>query len=209
MNSILNQDFDFERDAPSEVALAFDSNPVSRVLLSEGTRLWKWTDHAPDAGKSVSPWWLPMRTDESVGRCRWPVLTDIERVVKARSGGIRQVFRSGVSVLPEWNDMTRMIIIALRVPAFGFAGPAAMQQLRNDDGIPIPVYLAGGFGQLYIPHLSFVDIEIPCIRTELAREGLDPDLWGNPVSYAGPITLSPRTKRLLKMLSLPTGDRSE
>ena len=87
-----------------------------------------------------------------------------------------------------------------------------MQQMNDVDGQPMPVYLAGGFGQLFIPNLSRTLLEKCAARDELLRLGI-----ANVEFYLKPFTteqprfqsLQPQTRRLLKRLGLVTPEEAE
>ena len=206
----LNHEFEFERDANEEVRLAF-SGMVRRLLLPLGIRLWKWTDHEVLPGRRVSPWWLPLEPERVEGFENAINLRELERQITLREGGPRSTLRPALAILPEWNGMQRMLIVNLLIPAFGFAGFAAMQQMNDLENQPMPVFLAGGHPQLFIPNLTSDHIETCDARVELASVGVfDTEFWLSP--FAPEIHqrrhLHPKTRRLLGLFGLLTPEET-
>lgn len=203
MPAILNADFDFRTDASRQERDAFVDGQAGRIHLKNETLLWKWTDYPPDRAPRWSPWWLPLQANvPPFEQAFWP-LQEIERQAKQRGGGPRFVFRGGVAVLPEWNDMLRFAVIRLRADAYAFAGPAASQQMTDDGNQPTQIYLAGGLWQLFVPNLSADTATVCDAAEELTRAGLDAPFWLSPARPADGHVLSPKTKRLLRLLGLP------
>lgn len=186
------------------MAGAFDVDSIVRVRLRAATRLWKWADAAPGDTGPVSPWWLPLNPETlGLGEYFRP-LTSIEPELKRRGAVPRSAYRSGVAVLPEWNALSHFIAIALREIAFGFAGPAAMQQVSDCSGRQMPIYLAGGMWQIYVPGLSAESIEICDPGEELERVGADADFWLSPFHVdSRPAPLGPKARRLMRLFGLP------
>jgi hypothetical protein len=207
----LNEDFDFERDAAVAVKPAF-SGEVRRLLLQPGTRLWKWTDHLdPPAGR-VSPWWVPLQPSGMEGLNEMIDLREVERQVAARGGGARSALRHAPAILPEWNSMGQMLVVALQSAAYAFAGRAAMQQMTDLKLQPMSVFLAGGHGQLFIPNLNGTNLEKCDAREELQRIGIeDVEFYLKQFTTETPAfaSLQPKTRRLLKLLDLLTSEEKK
>jgi hypothetical protein len=203
----LNHDFDFDRDAGPQTKAAF-SGDVRRVLLPVDARLWKWTEHDLPTG-TVSPWWAPLEPEGIDGFEDMANLQEIERQVRIRGGGARSALRHALAILPEWNSMGKMLIVTLTRPAFGFAGFASMQQMNDLDGHPMPIYLGGGYGQLFIPNLTSKDLKMSEPREELLRLGIaDAEFYVTPFTTERPAfgSLQPKTQRLLKLFGLAAPD---
>jgi hypothetical protein len=203
--------FEFERDAPPQVKQAFRGD-VRRILLPARSRLWKWTDYDRLRPGPVTPWWAPLEPAAIEGFETMPGLQAIDRQLRARGGGPRTALRHALAVLPEWNSMGKLLIVALHLQAFVFAGMAAMQQMTDLYGDPTPIYLAGGFGQLFIPNLTDADLDVCDSREELLRVGIeDVELLLAPFDTATPEfhALQPKTRRLLKLLGLLTREEAD
>jgi hypothetical protein len=199
----LNEDFDFASDATPEVSRAFEGDVTVKLRLPASTRLWKWADFAPEPGSAVSPWWLPFDPNElAIGDQFW-TFSKVETQAKSRGGGPRSIFRSGVAVLPEWSRLTHMVVTALQQDAVAFAGPAAMQQVTDIDGVPMPIYLTGGLWQLYVPRLSMESVHICDPRSQLRQVGADVDFWLSSFpADTRTVPLNQKTRRLLKLFGL-------
>jgi hypothetical protein len=133
----------------------------TKDLLREGTILYKFNDFKtlhPPGNPSLSPWWSPyLIYKHDAG---WD---QKEKMAKANGVSVREWGRLTSAVKENWNSMTYLLIITLKVPIFGFFGGFA-QMSRIDAGADSKVgagegrggskNLPGGATQFYIPNLT-------------------------------------------------------
>jgi hypothetical protein len=159
----LNEILEFAA-APPGVKSAFLGDP-EKVLLKCGTKLYKWTDYSlEDEHRRITPWWsfvqqtrLPggfvaegFRTSEIRARRLGVTHRDLQRV------------RSAVSERFD-NNMQNLLLIELIRDVWGFAGRTSGQPEFRDRALA-NVYLIGGKGQVWIPHLTRAEVrQIPTV----------------------------------------------
>jgi hypothetical protein len=155
---ILNQDVDFA-DAAQEVKTAFLRHP-EKMRLNAGTHLYKFTDRPLVPGRPVTPWWFP------VEQVRLPsgAIAEGFRTSEERARRIhrshREYARARAAISERFgNSMTNLLIVALKVPVWGFAGIAGGQPQFPEEQVDAQnVILIGGAHQLWIPGLGYSDV---------------------------------------------------
>jgi hypothetical protein len=139
--------------------------PVAVVRLPPGTVLYKFNDYsslqsAADAAqhKPISPWWSPYhpyRHDPG-----WHAK---EQLARHMGVSIREWGRLTSAVKENWNSLSWLCVITLRVGARaafgGFAQMARRDMLRaskakSGEGRGLTANLPGGGTQFYIPDLD-------------------------------------------------------
>ena len=168
---ILNETFDFGRDAPTGVQAAFENQSAKRNLFPSSTELFKFTEFdmfQPDrqgnraVGTLVSPWWcsvLPLAPDD---------LGFDGLVTAARKAGksTLEFARDWLAVKYAWNTLAstqlglaRVQRIRLQKPVYGFFGKV---QRQDNDKVPLSkpgrsggrASIKGGGIQIWIPNLT-------------------------------------------------------
>jgi hypothetical protein len=154
----LNQNVDFSQ-LPNDVQLAFSGMSGTKILLTFGTSLFRFSGHA-----NISPWWS--ETTE---------LASLLLAAKAAKQNLYQYVRNHSAVLRKWDpDMQHLIIATLNQPVYAFKGSispqneAAAYMNTNDiknykKKFTKPVFFGGGNGQVYIKDIdaSYVNIIVP------------------------------------------------
>ena len=168
---ILNETFDFGRDAPAGVQAAFENKTAKRNLFPAGSELYKFTEFdmfQPDRqgnraqGTTVSPWWcsvLPLCPDD---------LGFDGLIAAARKAGksTLEFAREWLAVKFSWNalassqlGLAKVQRIRLNKPVYGFYGKV---QRQANDRVPLsnpgraggPAALMGGGVQIWIPNMT-------------------------------------------------------
>ena len=159
---ILNQN-EYFSGLPQYVQNAFQTkiSTPTMEMLPAGMKLYKFNDfmtlHGPD-NNNLSPWWSPY--DSFKHDAGWD-----QKIKMARANGIsvREWGRLTSAVKENWNSLSYLLEITLKVPVYGFFGGFA-QMARQDAGSTSKVAtgegrggsknLHGGATQLYIPNLT-------------------------------------------------------
>jgi hypothetical protein len=168
---VLNDTYDFGRDAPGSVKAAFENQTAKRHLFSQGTELYKFTEFEmfqPDAqgnrgvGARVSPWWcsvLPLSTDD-LG------LDGLIAAARQANKSALEFAREWLAVKYSWNalassqlGLAKVQRIRLLKPIYGFFGKV---QRQANDKVPLHkpgrtggrASLMGGGTQIFIPGLT-------------------------------------------------------
>ena len=137
--SILNQDYNFTRDASSDVKGAFVGNPT-RVLMQPGTELYRLIT-ANHNHNTPAPWWYTKNT-----------FRELIRMAGAFGQGLSETARSPLAVTTQWNpQMDWLSIISLRQPAYAWVGTISAQPLNEGDR---SIMLMGGLEQVFLPGLA-------------------------------------------------------
>ena len=151
---ILNEGLRFE-SVDAIVKRAF-LRPPEKLLLAARTQLYKWTDSPLNQGGRISPWWSFVETT----RLPSGVATDGFRVSEERAGRIgrthREFARSRAAISGQFNNrLSKLLVIELSVPVWGFAGQASGQPefARNQPELG-NVFLIGGAYQAWVPGLT-------------------------------------------------------
>jgi hypothetical protein len=132
----------------------------TKDLLREGMILYKFNDfkslHAPGDPR-LSAWWSPyLIYKHDAG---WD---QKEKMAKANGISVREWGRLTSAVKENWNSLSYLLIITLKVPVYGFFGGFA-KMARIDAGATSKVVagegrgsknLPGGATQFYIPNLT-------------------------------------------------------
>lgn len=161
---ILNEDLRFDGVHPT-VKRAFLRTP-EKMLLTGGVRLYKWTDRRLNDGPGITPWW------SFVERTRLPsgAVADGFRVSEERAARLgrshREFARARAAISDQFaNTMSNLLMVQMRLPAWGFAGQASGQREFADDQPELGhVFLIGGAYQVWVPNLTrgYVD-QMPVI----------------------------------------------
>jgi hypothetical protein len=155
---VLNDSLNFENVDPT-VRKAFLRAP-DKLLIRPGVRLYKWTDRSLIDGPRITPWW------SFVESTRLPsgLMADGFRVTEeraARLGKSRRDFarkRSAISA-QFGNSMTRLLIIQINQPVWGFAGQASGQpEFAADRPEFRHVFPIGGACQVWVPNLTPIHV---------------------------------------------------
>ena len=160
---ILNDELRF--DALDEGARRAFLRLPDKILLRPGTQLYKWTDRAL-AGPTITPWW------SFVESTRLPsgIVADGFRVSEERAARLgrphREFARSRAAISGQFkNNLTNLIVIQLKVPAWGFAGQCSGQPEFDDEHKDLShVFLIGGAFQVYMPNVALDHVmQLPAI----------------------------------------------
>jgi hypothetical protein len=158
---VLNENFEW-RDMPDWAADAFQTKfgMPTKDRLDSGMKLYKFNEYptlcAPDS-KALSPWWspyLPYKQDAG-----WE-----EKLKMAKANGIsvREWGRLTSAIKENWNSLSRLLVITLKIPAFAFFGgfsqmsrldAGATSKVQAGEGRGTSANLPGGATQFYIPNL--------------------------------------------------------
>lgn len=140
---------------PAAVQRAFAGN-VRRQLLYSGHELYKYTEYSvfkPDG--SVSPWWSsvePIDADDP-GFSQSMERSSRLGVTPARFARVR------TAVTEQWNRMSNLTRIRLKVPTYALVGRCAHQPIDNDPSYSNVVFIGGGW-QIYLPNLTAGHISV-------------------------------------------------
>ncbi|MBV8553270.1 MAG: hypothetical protein JOY54_18380 [Acidobacteriaceae bacterium] len=155
----------------NSVADAFKSKSAERVLLTLGTKLYKFNDfNSPTApgSKALSPWWSPYDDYRHDGG--WE---QRKKLAKLLGVSIRELGRVTSAVKENWNSLQYLLVITLSQAVYAFFGDFA-QMPRQDagagskrvvtaqaaggafvaEGRGATKNLPGGGTQFYIPNLT-------------------------------------------------------
>jgi hypothetical protein len=161
---VLNENLRFDSVDPT-VKRAFLRVP-ERVLLATGVELYKWTDLEWTDPKydsymgTITPWWSFVKST----RLPSGAVADGYRVSEERAGRIgrthREFARARAAISGEFsNALTNLLVVQLRVPAWGFVGQASGQpefvRWRKELS---HVLLIGGAWQVYVPNLTRTNV---------------------------------------------------
>jgi hypothetical protein len=162
MTNTLNEGVDW-KDLPNDVQSAFQTKfgMPTKDRLPAGTVLYKFNDfqtlHAP-GNTNLSPWWSPYNAyKQDAG---WEQRA---KIAKVNGVSVREWGRLTSAVKENWNSMNYLLVITLKVAAYGFFGGFS-QMVRIDAGAASKVgagegrgpskNLPGGATQFYIPNLT-------------------------------------------------------
>lgn len=155
---VLNETYDFNRDAPLNVKNAFKT-PPQKVLLKPPERLYRILTPAgvadvknklggdnfgPDPNE-VGLWWMRGKT-----------FGNIVKTSKQHGQGLSEVVRSKMAISIEFSPtMNALCIIELKRDMYAFEGLASPQPLLQKD----PNFILLGNGeQVWIPRMSWKDV---------------------------------------------------
>ncbi len=155
---ILNEDYDFNRNAPIDVKEAFKV-PPQKVLLKPPERLYRILTPAGvadvknkvgrDAVKvdpnEVGFWWMRGKTFGSLIKSS-----------RQYGQGLSEIVRSKMAISIEFSPtMNALCIIELKRDMYAYEGIASPQRLRKND----PNYMLIGHGeQVWVPRMSWKDV---------------------------------------------------
>jgi len=142
---VLNQNFDFGRDASPGDKKAFWSPPHKFLLLPK-VKLYRLVTLA-DVKRGFrgnelfkSPWWYPRETFE-----------ELSRMAQSLNLSLPEVARTHLAVQEAWNPlMDNLCIIELTKPAWVWRGPCRYQPTDPEGKI----FYMGGLDQVYLPDLA-------------------------------------------------------
>jgi hypothetical protein len=155
---ILNENYDFNREAPKEVKDAFKF-PPSRVRLQTGQKLCRiltpvGIDQARNRSRihnlesdpnEVGYWWMTRKT-----------FSQFASMSGRRGVGLSEVVRAKEAIPLEYSSaMNALFIIQLKREVYAFQGLAAPQPRSIKDRT---VMLIGNAEQVWIPRLSWDDV---------------------------------------------------
>ena len=155
---ILNQDYDFMRDAPQGVKDAFKS-PPRKVLLRVGQKLYRiltpagvaeirskaWVDSLKPDPNEVGQWWMTQKT-----------FKHLVEVSKRQGTGLSDVVRAQLAISQDFSKtMNALCIIRMKRDMYAFEGIAAPQPLAKESP---NVLLMGNADQVWIPQMAWNDV---------------------------------------------------
>jgi hypothetical protein len=155
---ILNEGLRFA-DVDGTVKRAFLGVP-DRILLLPAVRLYKWSSHPLLGGAGITPWWFFVKTTRlPSGLVAEGFRTSEERATRIGKSH-RDFARARAAVSGQFrNTMQNLLVIQMKVQAWGFAGQASGQREFADEETDLQhVYLIGGAYQVWIPNLTPQDI---------------------------------------------------
>src|SRR5215471_4498254 len=123
---ILNEGLRWE-GVDASVKRAF-LRPPEKLQLSPRTHLYKWTDGPLNQSGRISPWWSFVETTQLPSG----VMADGFRVSEERANRLkrshRELARSRAAISSQFdNRLSKLLVIELSVPVWGFAGQASGQ----------------------------------------------------------------------------------
>ena len=142
--AILNENYDFMRDAPPDALAAFRFPPRKTLFPSSAEFMRMITaenQKTGDRGNETfgSPWWFTKA-----------IFQEIVKLSDPKNLGISEVARIGLAVPREFNPkMDWVCIIYLTQSAYGWVGKAGRQLASPSASI----YLGGGKEQVFLPNL--------------------------------------------------------
>jgi hypothetical protein len=155
---ILNENYDFNREAPNDVKDAFKF-PPAKVRLQTGQKLYRiltpaGIDQARNRSRShslesdpneVGYWWMTSKT-----------FRQLASMSRRQGVGLTEVVRAKEAIPLEYSStMNALFIIQLKCEAYAFQGLAAPQPRSIKDRT---VMLIGNAEQVWIPRLSWDDV---------------------------------------------------
>ena len=117
--------------AGTSVADAFKSKHAEKVLLTAGTKLYKFNDFncpARPGSKELSPWWSPYDDYRHDGG--W---VQRKKLAELLGVSIREFGRVTSAVKENWNSLQYLLIVTLSRPVYAYYGDFA-QMPRQDKG---------------------------------------------------------------------------
>ena len=159
---VLNDTVQFtDIDPTARAAFQTKFGMPTKDRLGTGFRLYKFNNfstlHAP-GNNALSPWWSPY--DAYKHDPGWDMRL---RMAKANGVSIREWGRLTSAIKENWNSMQYLLVIALKVEAFGFFGgfssmvridPGAAGLMKPGEQKGAAKSLPGGATQFYIPNLT-------------------------------------------------------
>jgi len=115
----------------NSIADAFKLKYAEKVLLTVGTKLYKFNDYnspAPRGSKVLSPWWSPY--DDYRHDAGWE---ERKKLAKLLGVSIREFGRVTSAVKENWNSLQYLLVITLSQAVYAFFGDFA-QMPRQDAG---------------------------------------------------------------------------
>ncbi len=151
---VLNENLGFE-GVDLTVKRAFLRTP-DKLLIWPSIRLYKWTNRSLVDGSRITPWW------SFVESTRLPsgLVADGFRLTEERAARLgrshRELARTRSAISDQFgNSMTRLLVVQVNQPVWGFAGQASGQPEFADDRPEFQhVFLIGGACQLWVPNLT-------------------------------------------------------
>jgi hypothetical protein len=113
------------------VSDAFKSKHAEKVLLTPGTKLYKFNDfNSPTraGSKALSPWWSPYDDYQHDGG--WEQRKKLATLLGV---SIREFGRVTSAVKENWNSLQYLLVVTLSQPAYAYYGDFA-QMPRADAG---------------------------------------------------------------------------
>ena len=156
---VLNQDFDFQRDASPDEKEAFWTPPQKFLLLPK-VQLYRLVTLA-DVNRGFrgnelfrSPWWYPRET-----------FRELSRMAQSLNLPLPEVARTHLAVREAWNPlMDYLCIIELTKPAWVWRGPIRYQPQDDERRI----FYMGGLDQVYLPNLDGASEDTGSNRSDYA-----------------------------------------
>lgn len=155
---ILNENYDFNLEAPNAVKNAFKLAPA-KIRLQTGQKLYRiltpaGIDHARNRFRShklesdpneVGYWWMTSKT-----------FRQLASMTRRQGVGLTEVVRAKEAIPLEYSPtMNALFIIRLKCEVFAFQGLAAPQPRSVGDRT---VMLIGNAEQVWIPRLSWNNV---------------------------------------------------
>ena len=155
---ILNEHYNFNRDAPADVKSAFKF-PPQRVLLEPPEKLYRILtpaavaevkDKASGTNPKVDPnevgsWWMTGK-----------IFGQIINASKQYGQNLSEIVRSRMAISLDFSStMNALCIVELKRGVYAFEGLAAPQPLVQKDPT---VMLIGNGEQVWIPQMSWKDV---------------------------------------------------
>jgi len=159
---VLNEKLEFS-SVSSEVKTAFLGVPA-KILLSTGTRLYKWTDYPLSGRVGITPWWCFVERRTLPNGKVAEGFRNSETAAGRLGVSHRDYQKVRAAVGEKFNNkMENLQIVELTTAAWGFAGVTRGQPEFKDPKLA-NVYFIGGKGQLWLPNLTSGNVrEIPSL----------------------------------------------
>ncbi len=163
MDPEINQNLRF-LDLDEEQRASFRLRPLPELVrLANNQYLYKWTEfglvNPAKLKKPITEYWLPWKAFKVEGR-EVPGFKELRMRYVNRDGGVgrpQEFARSRNAVTEQWNAMSSILKVQLKVAVWGFVGLTSSQRAYLDPKNPdklANVMLIGGDYQLCIPNLK-------------------------------------------------------
>ena len=155
---ILNEDFDFDRDAPQDVKGAFLYPPSKDLLKSEDKLCRILTPVALTDVKNQADTWNAKPDLNEVGQW-WTTQKAFNKLVaisQEQGKNLSAVTRGKLAISLDFSSrMNGLCIVELKRDMYGFQGLAAPQRLsKKYPNLKLP----GNYEQVWIPKMSWNDV---------------------------------------------------
>jgi hypothetical protein len=157
---ILNDDYEFNRDAPAQVKSAFKFSP-QRVLLKPPEKLYRILTPAGVAEVKAKAGRDNVKADPNEVGAWWMTGKIFDQIIKTSNlygHNLAEIVRSRMAISTDFSPtMNALCIVELKRDMYAFEGLAAPQLFNQKD----PNFILIGNGeQVWIPRMSWKDVHV-------------------------------------------------